>query len=123
MVYTVLALVLITAGVQISFEWAIAALVASNVLLLPVFLVQAHRIAHVDVLRPLVIFPRLAVASILMSAVVSAWLQGAPASAAPGIVLAGAILIGAAGYAAASFVLVRPDLLNARNFVLRLRAR
>lgn len=118
-----LALVLITAGVQISFEWAIAALVASNVLLLPVFLVQVHRIAHVDVLRPLVIFPRLAVASILMSAVVSAWLQGAPASAAPGIVLAGAILIGAAGYAAASFVLVRPDLLNARNFVLRLRAR
>ncbi|TWI23773.1 hypothetical protein [Mesorhizobium tianshanense] len=31
--------------------------------------------------------------------------------------------LGAAIYAAASFVLVRPDLLNAGNFVLRLRAR
>ncbi|MER8830497.1 lipopolysaccharide biosynthesis protein [Mesorhizobium sp. M0938] len=123
MVYTVLALALITGGVQISFEWAIAALVASNVLLLPVFLIQVQRLAHIDVLRPLVIFPRLAVASILMFAVVSAWLRGAPANAAPGIVLAGGILIGAGVYAAASFVLVRPDLLNARNFVLRLRAR
>ena len=123
MAYTVLALVLITAGVQISFELAIVALVASNVLLLPVFLVQVQKIAHIDVSRPLVIFPRLAVASILMFAVVSAWLRGAPASAAPGYVLAGGILIGAGVYAAASLVLVRPDLLNARNFVLRLRAR
>lgn len=123
MVYTVLALVLITGGVQINFEWAIAALVVSNVVLLPFFLFQVQRIAQIDVVRPLVIFPRLAVASALMFAVVSVWLRGAPASAAPGIVLAGGVLIGAAVYAAASFVLVRPDLLNARNFVLRLRAR
>lgn len=123
MIYTVLAIVLIAGGVQVSFGWAIAGLVASNVALLPIFLVQIQRIAHIDVLRPLVIFPRLALASTLMFAVVSAWLRGAPASAPPSLVLGGGILIGAAVYAAASFVLVRPDLLNARNFVIGLRAR
>jgi len=123
MIYTALALVFITGGVQVSFAWAIAGLVASNVLLLPVFLVQIRRIAHIDVLRPLVIFPRLALASIAMFALVSMWVRGAPANAAPGFVLIGGIFVGAIVYAAASFMLVRPDLLNARNFVLGLRAR
>ena len=119
--YTVLAVVFLTAAVQIDLKTTMAALLACNVLLLPVFLFLVHRIAHIDVLKPLTIFPRLAVAGLLMFAVVTAWLVAAPASTPQAFLIAGGIIIGAAVYVAAAIVLVRPDLLDARDMLLRLR--
>ncbi|TIP80191.1 MAG: lipopolysaccharide biosynthesis protein, partial [Mesorhizobium sp.] len=49
--YTVLAVILLTAAVQIDLETTMAALLACNLLLLPVFLILVHRIARVDVLK------------------------------------------------------------------------
>lgn len=120
MAYTALGMILLTAAAQISLETAIAALVACNLVLLPVFLFLVQRIAHIDVLKPLAIFPRLAIAAGLMFAAVTAWIVGSPA-APQEIVIAGGIAVGAAVYIAAAIVLVRPDLLNARDVLLRLR--
>ncbi|RWN54320.1 lipopolysaccharide biosynthesis protein [Mesorhizobium sp.] len=118
---TVLAVILLTAAVQVDLETTMAALLACNVLLLPVFLFLVHHLAHIDVLKPLRIFPRLAVAGLLMFAVVTAWLVAAPASTSQGLLIAGGIIVGAAVYVAAVIVLVRPDLLNARDMLLRVR--
>lgn len=119
--YAVLAVVLLTPAVQVDLETTMAALLACNVLLLPIFLFLVHHIAHIDVLKPLTIFPRLAVAGLLMFAAVTAWLVAAPASTPQGLLIAGGIIIGAAVYVAAAIVLVRPDLLDARDMLLRLR--
>lgn len=121
MAYTALGVILLTAAAQTSLETTIAALVACNLVLLPVFLFFVQRIAHIDVLKPLTIFPRLAIAAAIMFVAVTAWLFGAPAHAPQEIVIASGIAVGAAVYIAAAIVLVRPDLLNARDVLLRLR--
>jgi O-antigen/teichoic acid export membrane protein len=121
MAYSVIAIALIAGGVQINFEMGLIGLVVSNVVLLPVFLFQVRKLARIDVIRPVVIFPRLALAATLMFAIVSVWLRGAPAGAPPAITTAVGIAIGGIVYVAASFVLMRRDLLNARDFILRLR--
>ncbi|TIM25147.1 MAG: lipopolysaccharide biosynthesis protein, partial [Mesorhizobium sp.] len=119
--YTVLAVVLLTAAVHIDLETTMAALLASNLLLLPVFLFLVHHVAHIDVLKPLTILPRLLAAALLMFAAVTAWLVAAPASTPQGFLIAGGIIIGAVVYGAAAIVLLRPDLLDARDMLLRLR--
>jgi O-antigen/teichoic acid export membrane protein len=121
MAYTLLSLILLTAAAQISLEAVVAALVACNLLLLPVFLFYVQRIAHIDVSRPLAIFPRLAGAVVVMFAIVSAWVLGAPDNVPQAVALAGGIAIGAAVYIAAAVVLVRADLLHARDMLLSLR--
>jgi O-antigen/teichoic acid export membrane protein len=119
--YTVLAVVLLTAAVHIDLETTMAALLASNLLLLPVFLFLVHHVAHIDVLKPLTILPRLLAAALLMFAAVTAWLVAAPESTPQGFLIAGGIIIGAVVYGAAAIVLLRPDLLDARDMLLRLR--
>ncbi|TIP99330.1 MAG: hypothetical protein E5X60_09480 [Mesorhizobium sp.] len=56
-----------------------------------------------------------------MFVAVTAWQVAAPASTPQTFLIAGGIIIGAAVYVAAAIVLVRPDLLDARDIVLRLR--
>jgi len=90
-------------------------------LLLPVFLYLIHRIAHIDVMRPLAIFPRLAGASALMFILVTAWQAHSPIEMPQIAILASAILIGAASYGVSAVILVRPDLLSVRDVLLRLR--
>lgn len=119
--YTFLSLVFLTTAAQISLEAVIAALVACNLLLLPVFLFYVQRIAHIDVSKPLAIFPRLAGAAALMVATVCAWMLGAPDSVPKVVTVAGGIAVGAAVYVAAAIMLVRADLLNARDMMLSLR--
>lgn len=121
MVYTLLSLVLLTAAAQVSLEAVVAALVACNMLLLPAFLFYVQRISDIDVLRPLAIFPRLAGAVIIMFAVVTAWVFGAPHGVSQAIDLAGAIAIGAAVYMTAAVMLVRADLLKVRDMLISLR--
>jgi O-antigen/teichoic acid export membrane protein len=119
MAYSVIAIVLLAVTAQISLEATMVALVACGLIVLPIFLFYAQRIARIDVLKPLAIFPRLALASVMMFAAVSAWLHIAPEQAAQDTLLISAIILGAVVYCAALFVLVRPDLLNARDLVMR----
>jgi O-antigen/teichoic acid export membrane protein len=119
--YTVLGAILLTAAAQININVTISALVATNLLLLPIFLFLVQRIGQVDVLKPLAIYPRLAFAAVLMFAAVAAWLAAAPANLSPIILIAGGIAAGAVVYLGAAIILVRPDLLNARDLSLRLR--
>jgi O-antigen/teichoic acid export membrane protein len=122
MAYSVIAVILLAAAAQIGVEMTMVALVASNLILLPIFLFYAKRVARIDVLRPLDIFPRLAFAAALMFWAVSGWLGSAPSHVSQEILLVSAMILGAAVYCAALFMLVRPDLLNARDLVLRLRS-
>jgi O-antigen/teichoic acid export membrane protein len=119
--YTVLGVILLPAAAQISLEATMVALVLCNFTLLPIFLFFAHRIAGIDVLKPLAIFPRLATAATLMFASATTSQLSASAHAEPVVIMACAILIGAAVYGVAAIVLVRPDLLSARDMILRLR--
>jgi O-antigen/teichoic acid export membrane protein len=121
MTYTLFSLVLLTAAAQISLEAVIAALVACNLLLLPVFLFYVQHTAHIDVSKPLAIFPRLAGAAALMFAIVSAWLLAAPDDLPQAVTVAAGIAIGAPIYIAAAVLLVRADLLKARDMLLSLR--
>ncbi|TIL62421.1 MAG: lipopolysaccharide biosynthesis protein [Mesorhizobium sp.] len=119
--YSVVATMLLSVTAQISLEMTMVALVACGLVLLPIFLFYAQRIARIDVLRPLEIFPRLALAALLMFGAVSAWLSSAPEHASQETLLISAIVLGAAVYCTALFVLVRSDLFNARDLFLRLR--
>jgi len=119
--YTVLGAILLTAAAQVSLNTTILALVATNLMLLPIFLFCVQRIGHVDIRKPLAIYPRLALAAGLMFAAVAAWLAVAPANLSPVMLIVGGIAVGAVTYLGAAVVLVRPDLLNARDFFLRLR--
>ena len=119
--YTILGAILVTAAAQINLNTAVLALVATNLLLLPVFLFFVQRIGQVDVLKPLAIYPRLTFAAVLMFATVAAWLTAAPTNLSPVILIACGIVAGAIVYLGAAVVLVRPDLLNARDLSLRLR--
>ena len=78
MAYTVLGLLLLPAAAQINVEATMAALVVCNLVLLPLFLLCVQRIAEIDVLKPLAVFPRAAVAALLMFLAVMAWRLIAP---------------------------------------------
>jgi O-antigen/teichoic acid export membrane protein len=121
MAYTVLAVILLPAAAQIGLEATMIALVVCNIALLPVFLFFAQRIARINVLKPLAVFPRIATAAIIMFAVVSLWQLRASEHLQPMFVLLGGIGIGAVVYVAISFLLLRPDVLSARDTMLKLR--
>ena len=120
-VYTALSLALIPASAAQGFEMAIAALVICNVSFVPIFLILVQKNAKIDVLRPLMILPRLALASALMFAGVTAWFQVLPSGLPPLVALAGGVALGACIYLSGILYLVRPDLLIARNLLLRMR--
>ncbi|WP_193178613.1 lipopolysaccharide biosynthesis protein [Oricola nitratireducens] len=117
--YTFIAGALMTIAAQFNLEATIAALAAGNFLLLPVFLYYAQRIAGIDVMRPLAVYPRLAIATAAMFAAVSAWLAGAPGGTPQELVLIGGIVIGAVVYVAAAVILLRRDLLDARDLLAK----
>src|SRR5262249_47260527 len=116
--YTVVGAVLFPAAAHFGIEATVIAVVASNAALLPVLLFFASRLAGIDVLRPLVIFPRLIIATALMACVLTAWRFVAPHAMPKAEVLAIAIVLGAITYGAAALVLIRPDLLIARDMLL-----
>ncbi|WP_181705391.1 lipopolysaccharide biosynthesis protein [Chthonobacter rhizosphaerae] len=118
-VYSVVTVGLLAVAVRFGLEAALAALVLSNLLLLPVFLFLVRRIAGIDVTRPLVIFPRLALAVSVMFAAVTGWLRMMPVSDAPWLSLASAIAAGAAVYGVMIVLLIRPDLLDAGDLLIR----
>ncbi|WP_395665757.1 lipopolysaccharide biosynthesis protein [Methylocella sp.] len=111
----------IVVAAHVSPEALAATVVLCQLAFLPLMMVSARRIAGVDVRRPLDIFPKLALASLLMFVAARAAELNAPAQAPQLAVLAFAILVGAAVYVAGALGLVRGDLALARDLVLKNR--
>lgn len=118
--YTVLLGALLFVGAQISLEATMLAIVACNVLLLPVLLFYTRRFTGVDVLKPLVSFPALALSTVIMVSAVIGWrdLMG-PVLPVWALVVS-AILVGVAIYGSAAVALLRRDLTDAREVVARM---
>jgi O-antigen/teichoic acid export membrane protein len=118
--YTFVGAVLFPAAAHISIEATMAAIVACNVAFVAVWLLLTARLAYIDALKPLAIFPRLMLATALMGAVLIAWQVLAPPGMSGSEVLAVAIVLGAVTYGAAALLLLRADLLVARDMLLKI---
>lgn len=115
--YTVIASSLMIIAAQFNLETVTAALVAANLILLPAFLYFARKIANIDVLRPLAIYPRLALAAAFMFAAVTTWFARAPAGISQEAMLALSIAFGAAVYISSAAILLRRVLLEAIELI------
>ena len=122
MTYTVLATILLLIAAQFSIEATMIALVASNTLLVPIFLHFARRLAQVDVVRPLRLFPSLAAVSVVMFVAVYAWQLYAPAALPEAAVIVCAVLFGAAIYGAGTLLFLRSEVALMRDVLLKLRS-
>lgn len=121
-VYTFAGAILMVAAAPFGIEAVIAAIVFCNAVLVPVFLYYTRRLAGIDVLRPLSIFPRLAIATGLMMVAVEAWQLGTGDVVDAPLAVVSAIIFGGLVYGLAAVVLIRPDLLAARDMLLRARS-
>ena len=119
--YTVLGVIFLPLAAQIGLEATVITLVACNVALLPAFLFYTHRVGRIDVLAPLARFPRLAAAAGLMFVCVTVWRLGVPPETPQLLTIAGGMAIGAVVYVAAALLLMRAEMLSARDLLLRLR--
>src|SRR5690606_12960880 len=119
--YTMLGVLLLPAGAQFGVEPTIAALVVCNLALLPSFLLCARRVAQIDVINPLAIFPKVAVAAALMFLAVTAWRLIVPEHTPQLIIIGCAIGIGALAYSAIAFLLIRADIARACDMLPTLR--
>jgi len=119
--YTALAAIVLVAAAQISLEATMAALVACDLTFVPAYLYFTQRLAGINVMRPFLILPRLAATTTLMFIAVTIWRLIAVKHVSDGVVFSSAIIIGAIVYGASAIVLMRPDLLNARNMLLKMR--
>jgi hypothetical protein len=100
----------------------IGAIVFCNAALVPPFLYYTRKLTGINVLRPLAILPRVAIATGLMMIAVNAWrVTGADLMLDPAVIVAGAVVIGGLVYGLVSVVLIRPDLLAARAMLLKAR--
>lgn len=117
--YTFLGAILMTLAAQVSLAATMMAIVLCNLVLVPVFLHYTRRLTDIDVLKPLAMLPRVSIATTLMFVAVAAWRAGALGTVSEPTVLVGAIIVGAIAYSAAAIGLLRPDLLAARELLLR----
>lgn len=118
--YTVIVLAVVFVAAHVSVEATSVALVVCNAIVATPLLYYARKWANIDVFKPLRILPRLALATLLMFVAVTAWRHLVSASGEP-VIVASAIAVGALVYGAAVIVLLRPDLLAARNMILKAR--
>lgn len=119
--YTALILVALPLGAAISLEAALTAQILCNVVLVPIFLGLAQRVARLDVVTPLTFFPRLAAASGVLFLAVTAWRLSLPAGTPPVLAVGSALVVGIVVYSAMALVLMRSDLFRARETLLRMR--
>ena len=119
-IYSFIAAAAILFTARISIEATMVAIVACNVVLVPPLLYYVHQLASIDVLKPLRMLPRLVLATLAMLIAVATWrhLLGNTKSL---IVLLSAIVFGGLTYAAAVIVLLRPELLSARDLIVKAR--
>jgi O-antigen/teichoic acid export membrane protein len=121
-VYSFMGAATMLAAAQIGLEAVIGAIVFCNAALVPPFLYYTRKLTGINVLRPLAILPRVAIATGLMMIAVNAWrVTGADLMLDPAVIVAGAVVIGGLVYGLVSVVLIRPDLLAARAMLLKAR--
>lgn len=121
--FSVAALGPIIWAARISPEALAVTVVVCQLAFLPLMMISARRVAGIDVRRPLDIFPKLTLVSLLMFVAARAAQLSAPAHAPQLAVLAFAILVGAAVYVAGAFGLARGDLELASRLVLKTRGK
>jgi O-antigen/teichoic acid export membrane protein len=119
--YTALAAIFLVIAAQINLETTMAAIVACNLILVPVFLYYTQRLARIDVMKPLSMLPRLSLATALMFSAVTVWRHVAPEHASRTTIVVWAIAIGALVYGASAMILLRPELLTARELLRKVR--
>jgi O-antigen/teichoic acid export membrane protein len=120
--YTVVALVLLPAAAAFGLEAMIGAVVLCNLLLLPPFLFLAGRIARIKILPPVLVLPRIAVAASVMFVAVTTWRHYAVQLNSLAVLVVGGIGVGVLSYATVAVVLMRHDLLSARDDFLTARS-
>jgi len=105
---------------QMSIDATMVAIVACNAVLAPPLLYYVHRLAAIDVLKPLQILPRLVLATLAMLIAVETWrhLVGDTGSA---VVVVSTIAVGGLTYVAAVILLLRPELISARDLIVKAR--
>ncbi len=119
--YTLAAIVALPLAAMFSVEAVIAAIILCNLVFTPLFLYYTHKLVGIDVLRPLAIIPRVAIATGLMMIGVKVWLLATADLLHPTAAAITAIGFGGLIYAMAAVMLIRPDLLAARDMLLKAR--
>ena len=119
-IYSFMAAAAILFTSQISIDATMVAIVACNAVLVLPLLYYVHRLAAIDVLKPLQILPRLVLATLAMLIAVETWrhLVGDTGSA---VVVVSTIAVGGLTYAAAVILLLRPELISARDLIVKAR--
>lgn len=105
---------------RISIEATMWAIVACNAVLVPPLLYYAHQLASIDVLKPLRMLPRLVLATLAMLIGVAMWRHLVGDTGAPVVILS-TIAVGGLTYIIAVIMLLRPDLLSARDLIVKTR--
>jgi len=119
-IYSFMAAAAILFTSQMSIDATMVAIVACNAVLVPPLLYYVHRLAAIDVLKPLQILPRLVLATLAMLIAVETWrhLVGDTGSA---VVVLSTIAVGGLTYVAAVILLLRPELISARDLIVKAR--
>jgi len=120
--FAVMAPILIALGAQFGMVGAVGGLVVSHLVLLPILLVAAYRLANINMSGLLATYPRVLVASAVMALSVIAWRSIAVAWTTAPLLIASSVTIGIATYAGAILLVGRSDLRETRNTVSLLRA-
>ena len=120
--FAVIAPILIALGTQFGTLDAAGGLVISHLVLLPILLVAAQRLAKINLSGLLATYPRVLVASAVMALSVIAWRGFAVEWTTAPILIASSVAIGMASYAGAILLVGHRDLLETRNTVRLLRA-
>jgi O-antigen/teichoic acid export membrane protein len=119
--YLVLASILVYIGAQFGVPQAVGAIVLTHYLLLAVYLRKVRQLVGIDVLKTLRILPPVLLAAGLMLVAVEATRMLLADALPPLALIAACILAGAATYGLAALVLLRADLLRARELLGRLK--
>ena len=119
-IYSFMAAAAILFTSQISIDATMVAIVACNAVLVLPLLYYVHRLAAIDVLKPLQILPRLVLATLAMLIAVETWrhLVGDTGSA---VVVLSTIAVGGLTYVAPVILLLRPELISARDLIVKAR--
>lgn len=120
--YTVFGTLAFAIAARAGLEATMLAIVLMNLILVPIFLSVAGRVSSADVHKPIVLFPRIIFATLLMFVCVNAWVHLAP-EALPGfVIVAGGVVMGVAVYSIIAMVLLRRAITEIRDTLVNMRA-